>query len=163
MENILFGKEELFKDYTDDRSEKKDNPCFKAGGLHDEITGFSHGYDTIIGERGVTLSGGQKQRLAIARAVVADPSILIFDDSFSNVDTETEEAIISNIRKEFKETTRILVSHRISTIKDSDLIIVLDDGKIAQMGTHESLVAIHGIYKRLYLRQQLSAQLDEVI
>ncbi len=163
MENILFGKEDLFKEYTDDEVTEKIIHASKLAGLHDEITGFSHGYQTIIGERGVTLSGGQKQRLAIARAVIANPSILIFDDSFSNVDTETEEVIINNIRKEFKKTTRILVSHRISTIKDSDLIIVLDDGKIAQMGTHESLVAKHGIYKRLYLRQQLSAQLDEVV
>ncbi len=161
-ENILLGKEDLFKDYKEDALTKKIIDAAKLAGLHDEISGFSQGYHTIIGERGITLSGGQKQRLAIARAVVADPSILIFDDSFSNVDTETEEIIINQIREEFKETTRIVVSHRISTIKDSDLIIVLDDGKISQIGTHESLIAKHGIYKRLYRRQQLSAELEEV-
>jgi ATP-binding cassette subfamily B protein len=161
-ENILLGKEDLFKDYNEDALTKKIIDAAKLAGLHDEISGFSQGYHTIIGERGITLSGGQKQRLAIARAVLADPSILIFDDSFSNVDTETEEIIINQIREEFKETTRIIVSHRISTIKDSDLIFVLDDGMISQIGTHESLIAKHGIYKRLYRRQQLSAELEEV-
>ena len=125
--------------------------------------GFPHGYETIIGERGVTLSGGQKQRLAIARALMINPPILILDDSFSSVDTQTEEMILKAIKKEAAEITKILISHRISTIKDSDLIIVLDNGQISEIGEHRELIKKTGIYKRLYLRQQLSSELEDEI
>ncbi|MCX6346645.1 MAG: ATP-binding cassette domain-containing protein [Actinobacteria bacterium] len=124
---------------------------------------WDSGYETIIGERGVTLSGGQKQRLAIARALMIKPSILILDDSFSSVDTQTEEMILKAIKKEAEEITKILISHRISTIKDSDLIIVLDNGQISEIGEHKELIKKTGIYKRLYLRQQLSSELEDEI
>ena len=131
--------------------------------LHEEIMGFPHGYETIIGERGVTLSGGKKQRLAIARALMIKPPILILDDSFSSVDTQTEEMILKAIKKEAAEITKILISHRISTINDSDLIIVLDNGQISEIGEHKELIKKTWIYKRLYLRQQLSSELEDEI
>jgi len=129
--------------------------------LHTDISGFPDSYDTLIGERGVTLSGGQKQRLAIARALVAKPQVLILDDSFSNVDTNTEESILKDLKAETADITTIIISHRISTIKDSDLIIVLDEGKIDSMGKHSELMTKCTIYKNLYKRQQLAEELDE--
>jgi ATP-binding cassette subfamily B protein len=131
--------------------------------FHDEIMEFPDKYETIIGERGVTLSGGQKQRLAIARAIMTEPSILIFDDSFSNIDTQTEELILKCLAKKIKNITTIMISHRISTIKDSDLIIVMDNGWVSEIGTHDILIKKTGIYKRLYMQQRLSFELgDEV-
>jgi ATP-binding cassette subfamily B protein len=129
--------------------------------LHTDILGFPDSYDTLIGERGVTLSGGQKQRLAIARALVAEPRILILDDSFSNVDTNTEESILKDLKAETTDITTIIISHRISTIKDSDLIVVLDEGKIDSTGKHGELMKKCRIYQSLYQRQQLSEELDE--
>jgi ATP-binding cassette, subfamily B, multidrug efflux pump len=162
-DNIIFGKEYLFKDIASEELTAKAANAAGIAMLHDEIMGFPHGYETIIGERGVTLSGGQKQRLAIARALMIKPSILIFDDSFSSVDTQTEEMILKAIKKEAAEITKILISHRISTIKDSDLIIVLDNGQISEIGEHRELIKKTGIYKRLYLRQQLSSELEDEI
>ncbi len=109
----------------------------------------------------MTLSGGQKQRLAIARAVLAEPQILILDDSFSNVDTNTEELILTDLKAETRDITTIIISHRISTIKDSDMIIVLDEGKIDSIGCHGELMKKCSIYKNLYHRQQLSEELEE--
>lgn len=159
--NIIFGKEYLFENSTSEELMAKIMSAAKLAMLHDEIMGFSYGYETIIGERGVTLSGGQKQRLAIARAVVADPSILIFDDSFSSVDTRTEELILKSLKEKSRDKTKIIISHRISTIKDSDLIIVIDNGEISEIGTHNNLIKKTGIYRRLYLRQQLSSELED--
>ena len=162
-DNIIFGKEYLFENTANEELTAKATAAAKVAMLHEEIMGFPHGYETIIGERGVTLSGGQKQRLAIARALMIKPSILILDDSFSSVDTQTEEMILKAIKKEAAEITKILISHRISTIKDSDLIIVLDNGQISEIGEHRELIKKTGIYKRLYLRQQLSSELEDEI
>jgi len=125
------------------------------------VTDFPKGYETLVGERGITLSGGQKQRLAIARALLADPKILILDDSFSNIDTNTEALILKDLKSKIKNLTKIIISHRISTIKDSDLIIVMDEGEITETGIHKDLIKRCGIYQRLYYRQQLSEELEE--
>ena len=112
-----------------------------------------------MGERGITLSGGQKQRVSIARAIIKDPQILLFDDCLSAVDTETEEQILQNLHKISKHKTTIIVSHRISSAKNADKIIVLDDGKIIQQGTHSKLVNSEGYYKELYAKQLLEKEM----
>jgi ATP-binding cassette subfamily B protein len=114
----------------------------------------------MIGERGITLSGGQKQRTSIARAVVRDPKILILDDALSAVDTYTEEEILKRLRGVMKGRTSIIISHRISTVKEADLIIVLNKGEIVERGTHDELVAMGGIYAELYNKQLLEAELE---
>ncbi|MGM0368126.1 MAG: ABC transporter ATP-binding protein [Actinomycetota bacterium] len=157
-DNILFGSANDFKASEID---KKIEHASRLSHLHEDIVDFPDGYDTVIGERGVTLSGGQKQRLAIARALLVDPSLLILDDSFSNIDTGTEELILRDLKKNTKGKTTIIVSHRISTIKDSDLIIVMDEGKIIEMGDHQQLLDRCSIYQKLYYRQQLSEELEE--
>ncbi|MFS4467328.1 ABC transporter ATP-binding protein [Maribacter sp. 2210JD10-5] len=121
--------------------------------VHENIEGFSKKYDTILGERGITLSGGQKQRVSIARALMKDPKIYLFDDCLSAVDTETEEEILSNLKKASNNRTTLIVSHRVSSAKNADKILVLDDGKLLQEGTHEELNAIEGYYKELYENQ----------
>jgi len=121
--------------------------------VHDNIVNFKKGYDTVLGERGITLSGGQKQRVSIARAFIKNPQILLLDDCLSAVDTETEEQILNNIKKVTKNKTTIIVSHRISSAKNADTIIVLNDGKIAQQGTHTELINVEGYYKKLYQKQ----------
>ncbi len=123
-----------------------------------EIDGFPDGYDTLVGERGITLSGGQKQRIAIARALALKPRILVLDDSLSSVDTETEAAILSRLKEEITNLTAILVAHRISTIKEADLIIVIDEGTIAEQGTHDELLAMGGLYAELFRMQQLEEE-----
>ena len=125
----------------------------KKADVHHNIIEFQEGYDTKVGERGVTLSGGQKQRISIARALIKDPKILIFDDSLSAVDTETEENILQNIQEVAKQKTIVIITHRVSSAKHADKIIVLREGKIAQEGTHDSLLAQGGEYKELYEMQ----------
>jgi ATP-binding cassette subfamily B multidrug efflux pump len=143
--NIKFGKE----DATDaEVIEAARNAC-----VHKNIIGFNKGYDTILGERGITLSGGQKQRVSIARAIIKKPEILLFDDCLSAVDTETEEKILKNLVKLTKGKTTIIVSHRVSSAKNADHIIVLDDGKIIEAGSHESLINSKGYFKELYTKQ----------
>ncbi|WP_340156231.1 ABC transporter ATP-binding protein [uncultured Winogradskyella sp.] len=143
--NIKFGKE--------DATEAEVIEAAKNARVHKNIIGFSKGYDTVLGERGITLSGGQKQRVSIARAIIKKPDILLFDDCLSAVDTETEEKILKNLVKLTKDKTTIIVSHRISSAKNADKIIVLDDGKIIESGNHESLINTDGYYKELYTKQ----------
>lgn len=122
----------------------------KIADIHDSILSFEKGYDTAVGERGVTLSGGQKQRVAIARTILEDAPILVFDDSLSAVDTETDLAIRSRLKERQDNTTTLIITHRVATAKDADLIIVLNDGVISQMGTHDELIKEKGLYKRIY-------------
>ena len=149
--NIKFGKEDATED---DVIEAAKNAL-----VHENIIGFKNGYDTILGERGITLSGGQKQRISIARAIIKSPEILLFDDCLSAVDTETEEKILKNLNKVSKNKTTIIVSHRISSVKNADEIIVLDEGKIIQSGTHQTLKKTEGYYKDLYLKQRSEKEL----
>src|SRR2546425_11051521 len=128
--------------------------------LAPDVADFPHGYDTVVGERGVTLSGGQKQRAAIARAVARDPSILILDDALSSVDTDTEEEILRQLRGVMATRTAIIISHRISTVRHADQIVVLDNGQIVQRGTHETLLAGGGLYADLYQKQLLEEELE---
>ena len=128
-------------------------------GLTEDINGFPDGFETLVGERGITLSGGQKQRTAIARAVARDPRILILDDALSSVDTYTEEKILGRLREVMRDRTSLIVSHRVSTVRDADLICVLDDSQIVEQGTHGELLALGGEYAALYERQLLEEEL----
>ncbi|WP_372746020.1 ABC transporter ATP-binding protein [Lutibacter sp.] len=149
--NIKFGDENA----TDEKIEKAAKDAY----IHHNIIEFNQGYNTFIGERGVTLSGGQKQRISIARAIIKDPRILIFDDCLSAVDTETEEIILNNLNEISKNKTTIIASHRISSIKNADKILVIENGKIIQQGTHNELVTIKGYYKELFDQQLLEKEL----
>jgi ATP-binding cassette subfamily B protein len=149
--NIKFGKE--------DATEEEIIEAAKNAVVHNNIIDFTNGYNTILGERGVTLSGGQKQRVSIARAIIKNPGILIFDDCLSAVDTETEEKILSNLNKVSKNKTTFIISHRVSSAKNADKILVLDEGEIIQQGTHNQLINIDGYYKELYDQQLLEKDL----
>lgn len=143
--NIRFGKTNATEIEVIEAAEK--------AVVHDNIMHFAEGYQTILGERGITLSGGQKQRVSIARALIKDPAILMFDDCLSAVDTETEEKILQNLTDLSKNKTTIIVSHRVSSAKNADMILILDEGKIIQQGTHNQLVNTDGYYKELYYKQ----------
>ena len=143
--NIKFGKETA--------TDAEVIEAAKNAVVHDNIIQFKNQYETILGERGITLSGGQKQRVSIARAIIKNPEILLFDDCLSAVDTETEEQILTNLLTISKDKTTIIVSHRVSSAKNADVIIILEAGKIIQQGTHNQLVNKEGYYKELYYKQ----------
>ena len=150
-ENVAFGLEHA------DR--KQIEWAADVAGLTEDIENFPDGLDTLVGERGLTLSGGQKQRTAIARAILREPRILILDDALSSVDTYTEEKILAKLRGVMRDRTSLIVSHRISTVRDADLICVLDEGRIIEHGTHDQLLAVRGEYAVLYERQLLEEEL----
>jgi len=149
--NIKFGDEAA--------SDKKIEQAAKDAYIHHNIIEFNEGYNTFVGERGVTLSGGQKQRVSIARALIKEPEILILDDCLSAVDTETEEIILNNLFKISRDKTTIIVSHRISSVKNADSILVLEKGKVIQQGSHTELIKIDGYYKELYEQQLLEKEI----
>ena len=149
---------DFYRDLTDEEIEN----ASRTARLYDNIIEFPRQFDTMVGERGVTLSGGQKQRVAIARAVLGSPSILILDDCLSAVDAKTEESILADLKLLMKQRTSIIISHRISAVKDADEIIVLDDGEIIERGTHASLIEFGGYYHNLYMRQLLADEIEEV-
>lgn len=143
--NIKFGKENA--------TQEEIITIAKEAVVHENIMGFSKKYDTVLGERGITLSGGQKQRVSIARALIKNPKIYLFDDCLSAVDTETEEEILNNLKKASENRTTLIVSHRVSSAKNADKILVLENGKLIQQGTHEELNTREGYYKELYHNQ----------
>lgn len=152
-ENIAFGVDSKLE------NESEIIESAKAADLHDDIEGFHYKYEQILGERGITLSGGQKQRTAIARAILRNPRILILDDSLSAVDTYTEEKILNNLKSVRENRTTLIVSHRISTVKDADIICVLANGKIIERGKHDELIKLNGEYAELYRLQLLEEEL----
>ncbi len=136
----------------------------QAAAIHDVILTFPQGYDTIVGEKGVTLSGGQKQRVAIARALLKDPCILIMDDSTSAVDTETEAEIRSALQNLMRNRTTFIIAHRIQSIMNADLILVMDKGQIIQAGKHDELLNQPGMYRKIYdIQTSIEAELEEEI
>lgn len=151
--NIAFGK----KDAT---MEEVQEACREAC-VHENILDFPEGYETVVGERGVTLSGGQKQRCAIARALLKDAPILILDDSLSAVDTDTEDRILENLKAKRHNKTTLIIAHRISTVRNADHILVLDEGKICEYGTFDELMEKQGVFRSMYEKQQLEKQLSE--
>ena len=156
--NIAFGVEDEERGEADPEAVER---AARAACVHDNIIAFPDGYDTIVGERGVTLSGGQKQRSSIARALLKDAAILILDDALSAVDTDTEKQILENLRKNREGKTTILIAHRISTIQNADCIVVLENGEIRERGNHEELMEQKGIYYEMFEKQQLEAGLAE--
>lgn len=153
-ENIAFGTQDATRQEIEDAAEKAQ--------VRNNILDFEKKFETILGERGITLSGGQKQRTAIARALIRDPKIIILDDSLSAVDTKTEEFILQHLRQELKGRTTLMISHRISTIKDADIIYYIEDGTVVEKGTHEGLLEKEGRYSVMYNKQLIEEELAEI-
>jgi ATP-binding cassette subfamily B protein len=151
-ENVRFGQPNASMDQV--------RAVTRVSNVLPDIEGFKGQFDTHVGERGITLSGGQKQRLAISRALLGEPPILILDDSLSAVDTETEEKILRELRTAMDNCTAILISHRISTVQLADQIIVLESGKVVERGSHSNLLEAGGYYADLYRKQQLEEELE---
>ena len=152
-ENIIFGSPQS--------SHEKLVEVTKVAEIYDEIMSFPHNFETVVGEKGVILSGGQKQRIAIARALLMDAPILIFDNALSSVDTETEERIMKNLQPLTFQRTTLIVTHRVSSIKDADCIYVLEDGAIKECGNHSTLLAREKIYAELFRRQLIEKELEK--
>jgi ATP-binding cassette subfamily B protein len=153
-ENIAFGKE--------DASDQDVRSAAEAASIATEIEDFPEQFKTLVGERGITLSGGQKQRTAIARAIIRNPRILILDDALSSVDTHTEDKILNHLREIMQDRTTIFISHRVSTVRNADMIAVLHGGQIVELGTHDQLLSRNGYYTDLYNKQLLEEELAEV-
>ena len=153
-ENIALG--------VDSATDEEIHNAADAANIATDIEGFPEGYDTMVGERGITLSGGQKQRTAIARALIRNPKILILDDALSSVDTHTEDKILNHLRDVMRGRTTIFISHRVSTVRNADRIAVLHGGRIVELGTHDELLALNGYYSDLYNKQLLEEELAEV-
>jgi ATP-binding cassette subfamily B multidrug efflux pump len=151
-ENIAFGKL--------DASEEEIGEAARLGQIYDEIMGFPEGMNTMVGEKGITLSGGQRQRIAIARAVLMDPPVFLLDDALSSVDIQTEERILDGLEKFIRGKTSILITHRIAPLRRADRIVVLEEGRVAEMGDHKSLLSKGGIYTELYWKRQLEEELE---
>lgn len=163
QDNFLFSRniEENIRFFEKDRDFTTIQQVAQIANVHQEILDFSDGYDTLLGERGVNLSGGQKQRIGIARALLKQSEVVIFDDALSAVDTKTEESILRHLREALKARTAVIIAHRISAIKDCDKIYVLDQGKIAESGTHETLMKAGGLYQQIFEHQQLEEKIAE--
>ena len=152
--NIAFGEMEASDSDIENAANEAD--------FLENVLEFPDGFETFVGERGITLSGGQKQRTSIARALIRNPRILILDDALSAVDVNTERTILRHLRKHFGKRTIVIVSHRISAVQDADHIIVIEDGRVAEAGTHDLLIEHNGIYASLYHKQQLEAELEAI-
>ena len=152
-ENVTFGRE--------DATEEEVVEANRVSRLCNDLDELPNGYDTLLGEKGVNLSGGQKQRVAIARGVILKPKILILDDALSSVDADTEREILLELKEVMRDRTSIVISHRLSSIRDADRIVVLENGSIAEEGTHDELLGLNGIYARMYSKQQLERELEE--
>ncbi len=153
-ENLRFG--------ADDAAETAVRAAAAAAGVADDIEAFPHGYETIVGERGITLSGGQKQRLTLARAVLLNTPVLVLDDALSSVDTRTERAILGALERVMRNRTGIIIAHRISTIQDADVIAVVDEGRIIELGDHASLLVRNGLYADLFRQQRLEEEIADL-
>ena len=159
-ENIAFGLEDRIFDHPKLRDNIKE--AAEAACIHSNIIDFPEGYQTLVGERGVTLSGGQKQRSSIARALLKNAPVLIMDDSLSAVDTDTEEQILENLIRLRKGKTTIIIAHRVSTLQKADHIAVLTEGELTEYGTHDELIREGGFYAKIYEKQQLEQELNEM-
>jgi ATP-binding cassette subfamily B protein len=156
-ENIAYG---VGREVSDEEVEV----AARAAAIHDVIESFPDGYNTLVGEKGVTLSGGQKQRVAIARTLLKDPRILILDDATSSVDTETEGLIRAALQRLMQDRTSFIIAHRVQSLMNADLILVLDQGRIVQRGTHETLMTQEGIYRRIYdMQARVEDELEKEI